>query len=157
MESTIVYAFASDKLSHIEKGYREQRWAVRPHRNDSALSTKALSMPVGSFGILYCADDLTEDYFLTVPFRVTENPGSFRNDVPVWPEFQHEFGIRPLGSPDRRIWKSEIPRFLRRSVHDAYWNRVLRVAAGMAFVPSEIEQTDWNEIVAYLSDELPRG
>src|SRR5262245_50225347 len=136
-----LYAFASATLENIDIGVNRRKWAVRCDNSAAQLRAKAMGMSVGSSGIFYCSEGAG---FLTVPFKTRSDVDLDGTDNETWSEpHRYSFDIEPLGETRKRLWREDISSFLKDSVPNAYWNRILLVVASCAFVASRIEESDW--------------
>jgi hypothetical protein len=144
-----LYVFSSINVTNVWAGIGAGKWAVS--RKQAALpgtKTKARSVGIGAFGILYCSD--TQEF--TTPFVITSMPDATRSIDRIWPEeWWFPFNIHPLGSPDRMIHKDELKETLPSlRTTGSKWNRTLYVQPNFVFQSSPTTFADWQFLYAKL-------
>jgi hypothetical protein len=109
-------------------------------------------MPIGSIGLLY----LNKPYeALTTPFIVLSQPDPLKRIKDIWPEeWALPFRIRPLGSPQKLLYKCDfLSMLLSLRGHQGDWNRRLHINGMMVFEPVKwFTPSDWSAVVTQLVD-----
>lgn len=147
-----LYVFSSRSLTNIWAGVGAGMWAIseKQAENVSGAVQKASAMRIGSAGIIYCS----ETQAFTTPFLVLSSPVPDQTVSNVWPEpWTLPFRIHPLGTPRRQLHKDRLDTDLP-SLRDRarQWNHVLLVTPVTVFVPSEIDEGDWEVLVTQLGE-----
>jgi hypothetical protein len=119
---------------------------------NSSIASKAKKLPIGAFGLLYCA----QTSVFTVPFVIRSRPDPNQTIHNVWPEpWKLPFQIVPLGTPHRQVsvrtLTDRLPRFRASSKQ---WNHVFHVEPLTAFAASEINDGDWHLLFEALAEPL---
>jgi len=148
-----IFAFASKNITNIWAGIGAGLWAVSLTNDAASMQgrkTKAQSMRVGSFGILYC----NATHALTTPFIVYSKPDPNRTVEDVWPEkWVLPFKILPLGNPARQLGKDVakdvLPIFKRAG--ETNFAKIFHVQAVTAFSPTKIGLEDWEVLMERLA------
>ena len=128
-------------------------WAVaetQPQNRQRRIG-RALAMPIGSLGVIYC----TEIHSLTVPFIVCSKPNPDDIIKNIWPEhWVLPFRIHPLGTPDQRFSKSDAQKLLSALKDSNNITATLNIAPTTVFAPKEITSEDWETIIKRLIPKL---
>ncbi len=145
-----VYVFSSKSITNIWAGFGAETWAVAigSDATNKGKTTKALKMPVGSFGILYCEPWKS----FTVPFVTYSVPDPDRSESEIWADdWMLPFRFRPLASPRSRLSGNEVlslPGAKERKISN--YANYLTVQGNFAFQGSTIDARDWQMIVSKL-------
>jgi hypothetical protein len=145
-----LYTFSSKNLTNIWAGVGAGMWAIPPsEKMHAALAGKARLVPVGAFGVLYCA----ETQSLTTPFVIYSRPDPDTRVQDVWPEtWAFPFSIRPLGTPRRHLSKGSVMAELdlARSHHSTNISHVLNLSPVQVLSPVRISAGDWELVLGAL-------
>jgi len=118
-----VYCFTSSNLTNIWAGIGAGLWAVSEvgSKDMETRKTKSLEMPIGAYGLLYCA----ATHSFTTPFKVTSEV-QWKEIKGVWPEaWWLPFGITALGTPKYQLTTKEMTALVevmkgKQSVTDVF-------------------------------------
>ncbi|MGB7411350.1 MAG: hypothetical protein WA910_09420 [Sphingopyxis granuli] len=149
-----IYGFASDSLTNIWAGIGSGLWAVGEAKDatyEKGRRTKADSMPVGAFGILYCRE--TASY--TTPFVVYSKPDPAKTISNIWAvPWVLPFQIKPLGNPTKSLSvaraKAVLPSMQLPGKDDPR-KHLITVQGNFAFQPSKITDADWSVLIQELA------
>ena len=147
-----LFVFSSVNLTNIWAGIGAGLWAVSEQQatNVSGVHAKADGMRIGSVGVMYCS----ETQAFTTPFLVLSKPEKNETVYDVWPEpWTLPFRIHPLGTPRGQLHKDKVSTDLPSLRSGSrQWHHVLLVQPVTVFVPSEIEEADWEVLVNTLGE-----
>ncbi len=147
-----LFVFSSRNLTNIWAGIGACLWAISEQQaaNVSGAHVKARSMRIGAAGVIYCSD--TQSF--TSPFLVLSKPAEDEIVTDVWPEaWTLPFRIHSLGSPRKQLHKDNVVSALPSlTASGRPWNHVLHIQPVTVFVPSEIEEADWEVLVTTLGE-----
>jgi hypothetical protein len=147
-----LYVFTSNDLTNIWAGVGAQMWAVPNSNSESSnkgRATKALKMPVGAFGILYC----TEKKSFTCPFVVHSKVDQNRVVNDVWAgQWILPFKIRTIGDPHALLKWEEAKKLLPSCAGNKKLNELLHVEPLTVFTADEISEADWSILVEKLAN-----
>lgn len=149
-----LYIFSSLNLTNIWAGIGARQWAisVQQAQNVGGAVLKSAHMGIGSLGLVYCSGTQT----FTTPFLVASKPNPDVVVSDIWPEpWTLAFRVLPLGTPRKQLHKDDVKATLP-SLRDSSrrWNHLLHVTPTTVFVPSEIEQSDWEALMIHLADDV---
>ena len=148
-----LYIFACEYLRNIEIGYANKLWAVSALDDKTSRQRwgKAQLMSRYSRGLIYSSADKT----FTMPFVTESKPDDCTIDD-IWDQrWEFPFAIHPLGGPDRLI-SLEVAKhswpMLSTRINPTH--AVNGINGYTVFVANEIEQSQWNQILEDLGDEI---
>ncbi|WP_439631664.1 hypothetical protein [Shinella sp.] len=150
MPTVSVYVFSSKSITNIWAGFGAGTWAVAigAEATNKGKTTKALKMPIGSFGLLYCEPWKA----FTLPFVTCSVPQSGSFEEEIWAErWMLPFKFKALGTPRKTMPGSEILELsgARERGLTNYAN-YLTVQGNFAFQASAIDANDWQTILSRL-------
>ncbi len=150
MPSVSIYVFSSKSITNIWAGFGAGTWAVGigSETTNKGKTTKALKMPIGSFGLLYCEPWKA----FTLPFVTCSIPevGSYEEEI--WADrWMLPFKFKALGTPRKTMSGSEIAGLSgARERGITNYANYLTVQGNFAFQASSIEASDWQTILSRL-------
>ena len=149
-----LYIFSSLNLTNIWAGIGARQWAISAQQAQKVGGAvqKSMHMGVGSLGLIYGSETQT----FTTPFLVASKPNPDTTITNIWLEpWTLAFRVLPLGTPRKQLHKDDIKATLP-SLRDSIrqWNHLLLVQPTTVFVPSEIQQSDWEALMIRLADDV---
>jgi hypothetical protein len=146
-----LWVFSSKTFENIERGYSVRKWAVSEAMQAQRYA-RSRNMQVDSCGVLYCSEDKT----FTLPFRTLSLP-EYKTVAGIWTEpWSFPFDIEPLGTPQRRVGLAVAVRTWRilEGAEDNPPAHLMGMNGMTVFIPNEIEEEDWKQILKDLGPRL---
>jgi len=149
-----LFCFACRDRKNIPLGIAAKTWAVSTVSDQAmrARTTKAKKyLCPGDVGLLYC----NPEHAFTTPFVVTSKADPYAKVTDIWPEaWVLPFHIEPLSDGKQKVSK-EFARQKWGLLHRIPWkgsiSATMNFTGTTTFVPTEILESEWKEIVADLT------
>lgn len=148
-----LFCFGCRDLKNIPLGVKARTWAVATV-SDSAMRSRITkaekNLEPGDVGLLYC----NPLHSFNVPFVVTTKADPDKLVDDIWPEgWRLPFGIEPLSDASRRVSKDAARSkwsLMQRIKWKGSISATLNFTGTTIFVPTEIFQDEWREILSDL-------